>query len=580
MDRPRKACGAWNLRAISFVLVALLGGLATVVLAVKTYKAFDGGIDDADITLTYARHIADGHGFVYNVGGERVEGATSLLWTLVCAAVFRLGGSDPALLATCVLLCGLTLTVAVRILYALDPPEPAVRPGNAAVGLFLVLVLSSPGYVSWMTATLMDITLWGLLIVAATGFVVRPPRTRGESIAAAGVWCLLCLTRPEALLLAPAFAMLAALRQLGEDRRAALRTLCLLGGTSLVALGGLTLFRLAYFGWPFPNTFYAKVASSPAHNFLEGLEYVGRWITSSPIVFVGCAAVLAVCFGRLRAGRDILRKELSAFEALAWAALLVLCLPLATGGDHFRLHRFLQPAYPLICLLVAAWCRRERFVEQVAEFLARTCPAPLRGRAAAYGLCAVTVFYSHQYDWIGLHRHAPLETEFAISRDGRERGERLTRLFADAPLPSVGIMLAGGFGRTYRGEKIDLLGLNNVRMGHSRSDRTNRLKNHAAFDKEIFFELAPQVVAIDPKDDLDGFDFSLRGLFSDARFREAYVFGTLRKSDDPAVAETGFYRRDLLETLGPGGRYEFAPAASWERYVARQAPPAEHVRRR
>ena len=36
------------------------------------------GIDDANIYFVYARNLANGHGFVYNIGGERVEGFTSL----------------------------------------------------------------------------------------------------------------------------------------------------------------------------------------------------------------------------------------------------------------------------------------------------------------------------------------------------------------------------------------------------------------------------------------------------------------------------------------------------------------------
>ena len=47
------------------------------------------GIDDANITQVYARNIAAGHGYVYNIGGERVEGSTSLLWTLINAAALR-----------------------------------------------------------------------------------------------------------------------------------------------------------------------------------------------------------------------------------------------------------------------------------------------------------------------------------------------------------------------------------------------------------------------------------------------------------------------------------------------------------
>lgn len=33
------------------------------------------GVDDANITLVYARNLSRGHGFVYTPGGERVEDA-------------------------------------------------------------------------------------------------------------------------------------------------------------------------------------------------------------------------------------------------------------------------------------------------------------------------------------------------------------------------------------------------------------------------------------------------------------------------------------------------------------------------
>src|SRR5512146_430215 len=47
------------------------------------------GIDDANIYFVYARNLANGYGFVYNSGGERVEGFTSLLWTLISALAFK-----------------------------------------------------------------------------------------------------------------------------------------------------------------------------------------------------------------------------------------------------------------------------------------------------------------------------------------------------------------------------------------------------------------------------------------------------------------------------------------------------------
>ena len=79
----------WGVRfAATYVLC-----LAVVTIAVafvwETFNRPQPGIDDAYIFFVYARNLAEGHGFVYNVGGEAVEGFTSLLWTLICAVVIR-----------------------------------------------------------------------------------------------------------------------------------------------------------------------------------------------------------------------------------------------------------------------------------------------------------------------------------------------------------------------------------------------------------------------------------------------------------------------------------------------------------
>ena len=51
-------------------------------------------LDDAFISFRYAHNLAAGHGLVYNVG-ERVEGFTNLLWTLLLAGGIRLGFGAP-----------------------------------------------------------------------------------------------------------------------------------------------------------------------------------------------------------------------------------------------------------------------------------------------------------------------------------------------------------------------------------------------------------------------------------------------------------------------------------------------------
>ncbi len=50
--------------------------------------------DDAYISFRYARNLVEGDGLVFNVG-ERVEGYTNFLWTLMSAAPLAAGSDDP-----------------------------------------------------------------------------------------------------------------------------------------------------------------------------------------------------------------------------------------------------------------------------------------------------------------------------------------------------------------------------------------------------------------------------------------------------------------------------------------------------
>ncbi len=64
------------------------------------------GTDDANIYMVYGKHLSHGDGFVYNVNGERVEGVTSLLWTLFVAFSFVLTDSPEFLLLVFNILAG------------------------------------------------------------------------------------------------------------------------------------------------------------------------------------------------------------------------------------------------------------------------------------------------------------------------------------------------------------------------------------------------------------------------------------------------------------------------------------------
>src|SRR5262245_48845447 len=93
--------------------------------------------DDQMVAMRYARNLADGYGLVWNPG-ERVEGYTSLGWTLMMAAVHMLPLSDATVslavkLVSFALACWI-LVLADRLLGTFVP-----RAGPARVGMLLTL---------------------------------------------------------------------------------------------------------------------------------------------------------------------------------------------------------------------------------------------------------------------------------------------------------------------------------------------------------------------------------------------------------------------------------------------------------
>jgi hypothetical protein len=79
-----------NLRragTITLTGLLMLGGAAVFAIWYRALGAFV--LDDTFISLRYASHLAAGQGLVYNVG-ERVEGYTNFLWTVMLAPPFLL----------------------------------------------------------------------------------------------------------------------------------------------------------------------------------------------------------------------------------------------------------------------------------------------------------------------------------------------------------------------------------------------------------------------------------------------------------------------------------------------------------
>lgn len=560
---------------IAAIVALVLALAAATPWTWKLHLFPNSGIDDANIFFSYAENLASGNGFTYARNGEPVEGFTSILWTVMCAASFYLGLDELGVFAFAFVLFVTTqflLLAAIR-----NAILPTDRNARFLQVIYAALVLSSPSYITWMTITLMDTSLWGFIIAVMTYFLVSPPRSKPTIFIAAMAFGLAPTARPEALLVAPAFLALLWLRLTDTGRKHAVR-MCLCLALAFVATAvGLTIFRIQYFGYPFPNTYYAKVSPSLAYNLREGKDYLYRFILSSPAIGALCLVLLcraASWIGqrmdtmRLRSFTTFFRPPMSAVTAVSLGALTLLAVPVLTGGDHFNMFRFFQPVYPLIvlvgilsgaslsdgssahCFVSLQWWRTNLF----------------RGVAVGAVIAYWFFAYSSSFSWSSMRWGSPIAHEFRISEGGMKTGSRINHLFLDSERrPSVGVITAGGIARTYTGRIVDLMGLNNITIAHSAGDRKGQ-KNHAAFEPEAFFHVEPDILIASPPvpPDTNNCDnVWLKGLLEDSRFTSRWRYGTLSRKGDSESSLSAFVKGCFLDEMLAHSGMDFRDTMIW-----------------
>jgi hypothetical protein len=505
------------------------------------------GIDDANIAMVYARNLAAGHGFVYNVGGERVEGFTSLLYVLIMAAVFATSPSPELFLhGLCVLWGGLAvilLVIATRTVTSGDTVEGTwLQPSELVM---IAWAIGSPACIVWITVSLMDTALWCFMLACVVTVTLweignsEPSRFRLAAMSTLAA--VLPLTRPEGFALTPLVILTYALgRRLHSTTWCRVLTSLLVPGLAwLLTTVGITAFRIAYFGFPLPNTYYAKVSPDVFHNVAAGMQYLANFVVAQPLMLLAIGAIAAgvilnvrlvarvLVYGRVAAElggqRTLIRVAHFAVSLLSLAGLL---LPVYGGGDHFEGFRFYQPIWPILILPII-------FLGHDASLALGAGATADRHRLAwAAAIASVPLLFGLATSPWPTQPQSALLDEFLLAEHGRRLGHALNRLFPSAP-PQIGVRATGGVKYTYKGPILDLLGLNYVAMGHSPGKR-HGYKNHAAFHKEVFWSVPPPVVlpilypgpidkALAPEEFRKLSDGVLQGLFRDARFEERYL---------------------------------------------------------
>ncbi len=301
-----------------YVAICLLLVLAMVVVNTAWLS------DDAYITLRTTRNFVTTHSLTYNLG-ERVQAYTHPLWMLVLLSFHfftREAYHTPIIISIVISLIAAGLIVS------------KAATSRAAAILALVVLILSKAFVDYSTSGLEN-PLTHLLLVGFWVVYSRPDPSARQVFVVSLLAALAVLNRIDTVLLFVPALVVVLSRPVATPTTVARKLGVVALGFSPLILW--LLFSTVYYGFPFPNTAYAKLNTGIARSDLvrQGLAYLSNSIRMDPLTLsvIGAGILVAVF------------KRTAEHLSMALGVLLYLAYTVAIGGD-FMSGRFLS--VPLI----------------------------------------------------------------------------------------------------------------------------------------------------------------------------------------------------------------------------------------
>ena len=295
--------------------------LALVALA---YVFFPESIDDAYITLRFAKNLILGHGPIFNVG-ERVEGYSNFSWMLLLAVLGKAGIPMEVAMKL------LGLTSALGVIWLVWKISANWLKSDLGASTSIILLGFSSFFAVWAVDGLETVFYTMLL----TSLVYLLTTGRGGPVVIGMVAGLASITRPEGIM----FSLIAVGFVASRDGyKSGLKALVPVA----IMAGGYELFRIYYFGQFVANTALAKVHTN-LELILNGLRYPLEYNADSGYLLIPVALV-----GALSSWRSDHVRILLAFVLAQVVFLMV------SGGDFMYAYRFVIPVVPCLLLLCAA----------------------------------------------------------------------------------------------------------------------------------------------------------------------------------------------------------------------------------
>ena len=452
--------------------------------------------EDAYITYRFARNVVEGHGFVWNVGGQPVEGFSNFLWVQLSVAALKLGLDPVHVTQTVGVMAGVgTLLVtwmfARRVL------------GISPVGaLFTVAALAAAGPLAAWASSGMETVFFTWCVTSAVYSASRFSSSADGRYALLTAFALFAatLTRPEgfgiAVIILAAMTVLSATR--AQQRRAVAMAI-----TYGLAFAVYFAWRYATFGYPLPNTFYAKTGGGPAQYWRGfvylayfGLHYLAPW-TPWMVLFAWHASErfrfpgISIAAASVRTDQRVAGLVITGTVIASYLGYVML-----VGGDYMAMYRFIVPVLPLM-FVVLGFCA-DYATRDVATNIARRAVVGALALATIGGMLLQSTPYEQSVFSLTPHMHGTYRG-IATERWHVNRFHLIARFFSDhAPEPSCSILTwdIGVLGYDTRFAIDDALGIVDPVIAHARPDASmgQGLAGHEKQDLRYSYSLRPAFV--------------------------------------------------------------------------------------
>lgn len=477
----------WNWRV--WIEIGLLG-LMSVTLFFG-FRQHASSFDDAYITYRYARNIASGRGFSYNVG-ESVLGTTTPLYTLLLAG-FSLIWPDLPLLSHAIGV--LAWVLCIPVLYGIGQAGRSKTVGMAAAALIAVNAL-------FLNVLGMETMLY-VLLALSTFYLYLKERPSWAALCAG----LTFLVRWDGILVVGVFLFAELLKHKKTFLRASL--VC----TSIIV--PWLVYSYVTFGSIFPNSFFAKVGQG-WNQGLGGAEFGsftrGLWLLAKSAYAENQLFILFPMFAAFGVF-SVFRNRVQWWPLLLWTVTYLfgyVVLGVLPFGWYY------PPLMPAFVLLTAEG------IETVTEFV--SLRLGFRERRGVFTVLLCVLCLTPNVDWLVKHQRTEMD---AHSLTYTRVGEWLQH--HTPPDSSVALIEIGIIGFYSDRTVIDTMGLVSPEMvGHLESWVQT-------LQFAINYYWPDYVVALERT--------AWGEIVNEPWFREAYILEVQIENDADPVAPASIYRR-------------------------------------